>query len=306
MKRNVIALLLVLCLLLSGCASAQLLSINETTKSTTIGEVSVPESMDETEDFTTPGNDESSPGISESTETDILNATNTESAESSNDSSSSDKTQATDKQATKNPTEITSTPQTSETQPPVTSDEPETSKATEAKPSPPETSEKTEFPAENTKSPETTDPPTTSKEPETTTPSESTSIPETTEPPIETTTPTETTDPPETDPPVTTSPFDYPFDPNAIRRECISIATGYGLVLDETLTPDNSCWANPDQATPNTQGTRLKRMLAETIEYYSKNYREANGIYPYEIRCYNIYLEDMGDGTYRIYFLYMM
>lgn len=306
MKRNVIALLLVLCLLLSGCASAQLPSIDDTTKGTTIGEASVPESMDETEDFTTPGNDESSSGISERTDTDITDAENTESAESSDDSSSSDETQTTDKQSSKNPTETTSAPKTSEAKPPVTSDEPETSKVTETEPPRTETSEKTDPPVETTKIPETTEPPTTSKEPETTTPPESTSTPETTEHSEETTTPTETTDPPETDPPVTSSPYDYPFDPNAIRRECISIAAEYGLVLDETLTPDNSCWANPDQATPNTQGTRLKRMLAETIEYYSKDYREANGIYPYEIRCYNIYLEDMGDGTYRIYFLYMM
>lgn len=303
MKRNVIALLLVLCLLLSGCASAQIPSIDDTSKGATTGEISVPDSSGETEDFTTSGSENSLPSASESTETNTSNAENTEPDENSDASSSSDKTQATE---TKEPAGTTSTSEPSETKPPVTTDEPETSKATEAKPSQTEAPEKSDSPAETTKTPETTESPATSKEPETSTPQETTTTPNVTDPPEETTAPPETTELPETDPPVTTSPYDYPFDPGAVRRECISLASGYGLVLDETLTPDNSCWANPDQASPNTHGTRLKRMLAETIEYYSKDYREANGIYPYEIRSYNIYFEDMGDGTYRIYFLYMM
>lgn len=289
MKRKLFALLLVLCLLLCGCADSQPLGSSDTSNSTTVGDTTVSESSTGTDASTAPGTEESTSDTTEGIRTDT-SADNTTQVpiDTFNDSSSLDAEQTTGKTVAE------------ETKPPVTTDEPETSKETETKPPQTEEPDETEPPPETTREPDTTSPPDTSSEPETTTP------PDTTVPPDTTTPPTETTDPPETDPPVTTSPYDYPFDPEAIRSECISIASGYGLVLDETLTPDNSCWANPDQATPNTQGTRLKRMLAETIEYYSKDYREATGLYPYEIRCYNIYIEDMGDGTFRIYFLYMM
>lgn len=289
MKRKLFALLLVLCLLLCGCADSQPLSLSDTSKGTTVGDTNVPETSTETDAPTTPGTEGSTSDTTEGIGTDTSAADTTQGPiDTSDDSSTSGDEQTTDK------------PVSEETKPPATTDEPETSKETGTTPPQTEKPDETEPPPETASEPETTVPPDTSKEPETTTP------PDTTVPPNTTAPPTESTNPPETDPPVTTSPYDYPFDPDAIRSECISIASGYGLVLDETLTPDNSSWANPDQATPNTQGTRLKRMLAETIEYYSKDYREANGLYPYEIRCYNIYIEDMGDGTFRIYFLFMM
>ncbi len=190
----------------------------------------------------------------------------------------------------------TSTPESTK-KPPETSEPSDTEK-------PPETSKPSETSKPTTDTTEEAKPPETSKT-EVTTPPE-TSRPEETQPP-ETTKPEETT-PPETSKPEETQPpksaYEYPFDIEQIRRDCIAIAEGYGMKLDESLNKNNSSWANPDPATPNTQGARLKRLLSETIEYYTDDYREAMGLTPLHISSFNIYCEPTGDGGYLIYFLH--
>ena len=153
---------------------------------------------------------------------------------------------------------------------------------------------------------EETKPTETSKPTETTTPAETTT-------PEETTTPSETTKPEETQPPtettepeVQTDPYAYPFNIEQIRQDCIALGKSYGFKLDESLTPSNSSWAGAETASSNTQGTRLKRLLTEMVEYYSPAYREDMGLPAVNITAFNIYCESIGDGTYRIYFLFLL
>lgn len=141
--------------------------------------------------------------------------------------------------------------------------------------------------------------------------------PSETEPPKETTPktepPAETTPPKETEPPVTSEPtqpttpktaYDYEFDINQIRKDMIALAKGYGLTLDESLTPSNASWANPVFATKSTQGDLLKRQLTESIQYYAdKEYRASLGLSDLGLTYFNIYCEPLGGGEYRIFFL---
>lgn len=141
--------------------------------------------------------------------------------------------------------------------------------------------------------------------------------PSETEPPKETTPktepPAETTPPKEPDPPVTSEPtqpstpktaYDYEFDINQIRKDMIALAKGYGLTLDESLTPSNASWANPVFATKSTQGDLLKRQLIESVQYYAdKEYRASMGLSDLGLTHFNIYCESLGGGEYRIFFL---
>ena len=128
--------------------------------------------------------------------------------------------------------------------------------------------------------------------------------------PQETTPPKDETKHPEesksTEPEQPADPYAYPFDINQIRRDCIAQGKSYGFTLDESLTPNNSSWSGAETASANTQGTRLKRFLSELVEYYSPAYRESMGLPEANITAFNIYVEDLGNNTYRIYFLFLL
>lgn len=109
-----------------------------------------------------------------------------------------------------------------------------------------------------------------------------------------------------TEPEQPADPYAYPFNINQIRRDCIAQGKSYGFTLDESLTPDNSSWSGAETASVNTQGTRLKRFLSELVEYYSPAYRESMGLPEANITAFNIYVEDLGNSTYRIYFLFLL
>ena len=100
------------------------------------------------------------------------------------------------------------------------------------------------------------------------------------------------------------SDYEYPFNIDQIRMDCIAIAQGYGLTLDTSLNKGNSSWANPVTASQNTQNDLLKRQLQESIMYYADDeYRESMGLSPLNLTIFNIYCEPAGNGAYTIYFL---
>lgn len=103
-----------------------------------------------------------------------------------------------------------------------------------------------------------------------------------------------------------TDPYAYPFNIEQIRNDCIALGKSYGFVLNESLTPGNASWAGAETASTNTQGSLLKRMLGEMIEYYSPAYRESIGLLEIHISAFNIYCEQTGNGSYRIYFLFLL
>lgn len=103
-----------------------------------------------------------------------------------------------------------------------------------------------------------------------------------------------------------TDPYAYPFNIEQIRNDCIALGKSYGFVLNESLTPGNASWAGAETASTNTQGSLLKRVLGEMIEYYSPAYRESIGLLEINISAFNIYCEQTGNGSYRIYFLFLL
>lgn len=103
-----------------------------------------------------------------------------------------------------------------------------------------------------------------------------------------------------------TDPYAYPFNIEQIRNDCIALGKSYGFVLNESLTPGNASWAGAETASTNTQGSLLKRVLGEMIEYYSPAYRESIGLPEINISAFNIYCEQTGNGNYRIYFLFLL
>lgn len=125
---------------------------------------------------------------------------------------------------------------------------------------------------------------------------------ETVPPKPETTAPTTETSTSETP----TDPYAYPFNIEQIRNDCIALGKSYGFALNESLTPVNASWAGAETASTNTQGSLLKRMLGEMIEYYTPAYRESIGLPEISISAFNIYCEQTGNGSYRIYFLFLL
>ena len=103
-----------------------------------------------------------------------------------------------------------------------------------------------------------------------------------------------------------TDPYAYPFNIEQIRNDCIALGKSYGFALNESLTPVNASWAGAETASTNTQGSLLKRMLGEMIEYYTPAYRESIGLPEISISAFNIYCEQTGNGSYRIYFLFLL
>ena len=154
-----------------------------------------------------------------------------------------------------------------------------------------------------------TDPPTEMERPK---PTEQPATPAPTEPqpteppaPTEPPTPTEPPAPVETEPPAETQPktaYDYEFDINAIRADCISIGQSMGYTLNTSLTPQNATWWNPVTASESNQGSALRSRLDQYIRFHTVDNLSAYGLD--EITEFNIYCESIGGGSYAIYFVF--
>ena len=120
--------------------------------------------------------------------------------------------------------------------------------------------------------------------------------------------------PEETEPPVVIPPqtvpedtkpktaYDYEFDIEAVKADCIGIGLSMGLALDSSLTPSNSTWWNPVTASQNNQGEALKQSLERYITFHTVENLGAYGID--EITVFNICCEARGNGSYSFYFLF--
>ena len=128
-----------------------------------------------------------------------------------------------------------------------------------------------------------------------------------TEPPVltEPSTPTEPPAPIETEPPVETqtkTAYDYEFDINAIRADCIAIGQSMGYALNTSLTPQNATWWNPVTASESNQGSALRSSLEQYIRFHTVSNLSAYGLD--EIAEFNICCESRGGGAYAIYFVF--
>ena len=128
-----------------------------------------------------------------------------------------------------------------------------------------------------------------------------------TEPPVltEPSTPTEPPAPIETEPPVETqtkTAYDYEFDINAIRADCIAIGQSMGYALNTSLTPQNATWWNPVTASESNQGSALRSSLEQYIRFHTVSNLSAYGLD--EIAEFNICCESRGGGSYAIYFVF--
>ena len=117
--------------------------------------------------------------------------------------------------------------------------------------------------------------------------------------------PTEPPAPVETEPPVETPPktaYDYEFDINAIRSDCIAIGQGMGYTLNTSLSPQNATWWNPITASESNQGSGLRSRLEQYIRFHTVENLSAYGLD--EITEFNICCESIGGGSYAIYFVF--
>lgn len=211
-------------------------------------------------------------------------------------------------------------PQPVPTEPSVKSAESETPKT----PNPPRQTEPTDptkaedhaKPSESTQPVETqpepakpTEPPKETEQPK---PAEPPAPPAPTEPaptelpaPTEPLAPTEPPAPVETEPPVVAQPktaYDYEFDINAIRADCIAIGQSMGYTLNTSLTMQNATWWNPVTASESNQGSSLKSALEQYIRLHTVANLGAYGLD--EITEFNICCESRGGGSYAIYFVF--
>lgn len=100
--------------------------------------------------------------------------------------------------------------------------------------------------------------------------------------------------------------YDYEFDIEAIRNDLISLGCSMGLTHITTddgmkITPDNASWATPVTASESFQGERLKRKLTDYVQSMPDIITAYGGA---PIEYFTIYIEPLGSGSYRIYFLY--
>lgn len=109
----------------------------------------------------------------------------------------------------------------------------------------------------------------------------------------------ETEAPPETEP---KTAYDYPFDMDSIRSDCIGTGQGMGLALDSSLTPGNAAWWNPVTASQSNQGAGLKQSLKSYVSFHTPDNLAGYGMG--EITVFNIYCEPRGNGEYSVYFLF--
>ena len=123
--------------------------------------------------------------------------------------------------------------------------------------------------------------------------------------PTESPVPTELPAPVETEPSVETQPktaYDYEFDINAIRSDCIAIGQGMGYTLNTSLSPQNATWWNPITASESNQGSGLRSRLEQYIRFHTVENLSAYGLD--EITEFNICCESIGGGSYVIYFVF--
>ena len=113
-----------------------------------------------------------------------------------------------------------------------------------------------------------------------------------TEPPALTEPPTE---------PQSKSAYDYPFDINVIRSDCIAIGESMGYTLNTSLTPQNATWWNPVVASESNQGDTLRTFLEQYTQFHTISNLGAYGLD--EITEFNICCEANGNG-YTIYFVF--
>lgn len=100
----------------------------------------------------------------------------------------------------------------------------------------------------------------------------------------------------------TKTAYDFGFDMEVIKADCISIGQSMGLCLDTSLTPSNANWWNPVTATRSNQGEALKQSLDCYIKFHTTENLSAYGID--EISDFNICCEAKGNGEYLVYFLF--
>ena len=96
--------------------------------------------------------------------------------------------------------------------------------------------------------------------------------------------------------------YDFEFDMESIKADCIGIGRSMGLTLDASLTPSNATYWNPVAATQNNQGAALKRNLESYIKFHTPENLGSYGMD--EITDFNIYYEARGNGECLIYFLF--
>lgn len=116
---------------------------------------------------------------------------------------------------------------------------------------------------------------------------------------------TESPDPAETEPPVETQPktaYDYEFDVNVIRSDCIAIGQSMGYTLNTSLSTQNATWWNPITASESSQGNGLRSRLEQYIRFHTVENLNAYGLN--EITEFNICCESIGGGSYAIYFVF--
>lgn len=121
-------------------------------------------------------------------------------------------------------------------------------------------------------------------------------------------TPTENNNPPPAETPTQTTSentktaYDFEFDMEAIKADCISIGQSMGLWLDTSLTPSNASWWNPVTASRSNQGEALKQSLESYIKFHTAENLSAYGID--EISDFYICCEARENGEYLVYFLF--
>lgn len=193
------------------------------------------------------------------------------------------------------PSESKQTAAPTESEAPEETESPESTKAPETAASQPTAQETQKAPEPAETASEDTKAPVSAEE----TPPAPTEKPQETQPPTETPQSQPTAAPEETKP---KTAYDYAFDIEAIKADCIGIGQGMGLALDSSLTPDNAAWWNPVTASQSNQGEALKQSLVSYITFHTAENLGAYGMD--EITSFNICCEARGNGEYLIYFLF--
>lgn len=105
-------------------------------------------------------------------------------------------------------------------------------------------------------------------------------------------------------PPPTPEPksiYDYEFDVEAIKQELVAVGTGMGLTHTGDMTPDAASWSNPVTASQSFQGSGLERSVKDYVRSMPDIITMYGGT---TIQYFTIYVEPLGGGSYRFYFLY--
>lgn len=100
----------------------------------------------------------------------------------------------------------------------------------------------------------------------------------------------------------TKTAYDYKFDIDVIKADCIAIGKSMGYKLDTSLSTQNATWWNPVIASENNQGDALKSNLNQYIQFHTLDNLSAYGMD--EITSFNICCESRGGGSYAIYFVF--